>query len=295
MPRIGKSTLQTVLGKRGERAFIAHRDDPTTKPKQPRGRKCKAAPNGKPLSRIESVGACFEGCQKTGHGFVALCPCHSDSTPSLSINTGDDGKTLMHCQAGCSTEDILEQVGLTFADLAPAESDTTPGREPQHTKQRTLRSMYEYQDEQGGLLYQVVRYAPKDFRQRRLGDGNWEWSLNGVRRVLYRFPELLSAKKSRLVFVVEGEKDADNLAALGSLPQRTQVGQASGNKSTTKPCAAARWSFSPITMMLAASTRKMLLITSTVLPLRSRCWPSPAYLKKETCRIGSRLGVWPSS
>jgi hypothetical protein len=43
-----------------------------------------------------------------------------------------------------------------------------------------------------GLLYQVVRFAPKDFRQRRPdGPGGWTWNLKGVRRVLYRLFELL--------------------------------------------------------------------------------------------------------
>ena len=49
---------------------------------------------------------------------------------------------------------------------------------------------YDYKDESGQLLYQVVRYEPKDFRQRRPdGQGGWIWNLQGVRRVLYRLQE----------------------------------------------------------------------------------------------------------
>jgi hypothetical protein len=70
----------------------------------------------------------------------------------------------------------------------------------------------DYTDEAGVLLYQVCRMEPKAFRQRRPdGNGGWAWNLEGVRRVLYRLPEVL---KAGAVFIVEGEKDADALAAL---------------------------------------------------------------------------------
>jgi hypothetical protein len=75
---------------------------------------------------------------------------------------------------------------------------------------------YDYRDGNGVLLYQVVRYAPKDFRQRRPdGRGGWVWRLGSVQRVLYRLPELLAAAYSKTVFIPEGEKDVDNLVALG--------------------------------------------------------------------------------
>lgn len=77
---------------------------------------------------------------------------------------------------------------------------------------RRIVATYDYRDELGELLYQVVRYAPKDFRQRRKGeDGSWVYNLQGCRRVIYRLPEILADDTGRCVFVVEGEKDADAL------------------------------------------------------------------------------------
>jgi hypothetical protein len=71
---------------------------------------------------------------------------------------------------------------------------------------------YDYLDESGTLLFQAVRYEPKDFRQRRPdGKNGWLWNLDGARRVLYRLPELLRADKHKWVFIVEGEKDVDRL------------------------------------------------------------------------------------
>lgn len=72
---------------------------------------------------------------------------------------------------------------------------------------------YDYRDERGKLLYQVVRKIPKDFRQRKPdGSGGWLWSIGDVRRVIYRLPQLLRAPLEQLVFIVEGEKDVERLA-----------------------------------------------------------------------------------
>ncbi|MBM4017429.1 MAG: DUF3987 domain-containing protein [Planctomycetes bacterium] len=77
-------------------------------------------------------------------------------------------------------------------------------------------AVYDYRDAAGRLLFQVVRFEPKDFRQRRPdGTGGWVWNLKGVSRVPYRLPELLAADPATWVFVVEGEKDVESLIALG--------------------------------------------------------------------------------
>jgi RecA-family ATPase len=72
---------------------------------------------------------------------------------------------------------------------------------------------YDYTDKDGALLYQVVRYEPKTFRQRRPDRNGWIWKLDD-RRVLYRLPDLLQYPDGT-VFVCEGEKDADRVAGLG--------------------------------------------------------------------------------
>lgn len=65
------------------------------------------------------------------------------------------------------------------------------------------------------MLYQVQRWAPKEFRQRRSnGEGGWINNLDGVVRVPYRLPEML-AEPNHTIFIVEGEKDADRLVREG--------------------------------------------------------------------------------
>ena len=63
---------------------------------------------------------------------------------------------------------------------------------------------YDYTDAAGNLRFQVVRYEPKDFRQRRPAhNGQWIWSVKGVKLVLYNLPVIT---KSEYVLIVEGEK-----------------------------------------------------------------------------------------
>lgn len=130
----------------------------------------------------------------------ALCPAHADKEESLSITT-DKGKILLHCFAGCDPEAIVQTLGLTMADLF---LDSKPKKaKPQITK------TYDYTDENGNLLFQVCRLQPKSFRQRhKNGSGDWDWNMDGVRRVLYHLPDIIRAPE---VYFVEGEKDADNL------------------------------------------------------------------------------------
>jgi putative DNA primase/helicase len=79
-----------------------------------------------------------------------------------------------------------------------------------------LVATYDYRSSEGVLLLQAVREEPKGFKLRRPDDrGGWIWSMEGVERVLYNLPALTRADSSQSVFVVEGEKDADNLANIG--------------------------------------------------------------------------------
>jgi hypothetical protein len=90
---------------------------------------------------------------------------------------------------------------------------------------RHVVATYDYTDERGQLLYQTIRYVPKDFSQRRPdGRGDWIWNLQGVRRVLYRLPELLAAPLTEPVFVVEGEQDADRLRQQGLTATTSAMG-----------------------------------------------------------------------
>ena len=73
---------------------------------------------------------------------------------------------------------------------------------------------YDYKDAEGALLYQVVRYEPKDFRHRQ-PDGKADGSLRKLSGAFcIAFADLMKYPDAT-VFVCEGEKDADHVASLG--------------------------------------------------------------------------------
>ena len=149
--------------------------------------------------------------RKGDHQYDCQCPAHDDANQSLSVGLSDDGQRIMvFCQAKCSTLHVLQSLGLKMSDLF------IDGKIPKRGKQPSrIVATYDYTSADGDLLYQKCRYEPKDFRQRKPdGNGGWSWSLNGTPRVLYRLPDLL-ASECEWVFVVEGEKDADNCHAIG--------------------------------------------------------------------------------
>ncbi len=86
-------------------------------------------------------------------------------------------------------------------------------QEQGYQPRRCIVAEYNYCDEGGALLFQVVRYAPKAFRQRR-ADGTWK--LAGVQRVIYRLPQVIAGVAAgEVIFVAEGEKGVHALVDLG--------------------------------------------------------------------------------
>jgi hypothetical protein len=160
------------------------------------------------MTPIELLLAKLPDATPAGKGWSARCPAHEDRLPSLSVAVGDNGGAVVKCHAGCSPQAICAALGLCVADLMPANGSRADGKP-------RIVATYDYRDEAGVVLFQVVRYEPKGFRQRRpKAGGGWDWSVKGLRKVPYRLPELL-ADPSKVVFVVEGEKDVDNLAGIG--------------------------------------------------------------------------------
>lgn len=92
------------------------------------------------------------------------------------------------------------------------------------TEHREVAS-YSYVDEQGELLYEVVRLDPKSFRQRRiLADGSMAWGLTSeTRRVLYNLPRVMAASEVALLC---GEKDCATAESLGLTPTTNSGGEA---------------------------------------------------------------------
>lgn len=154
------------------------------------------------------------------------CLFHQDGSASMSINTT---KQLWHCKAGCgggSVIDLLAKIeNTTPLDILRRASVVGNGHTKEKPKEREWKTIctYDYNDELGGLLYQVVRMHADDrespkgyiktFRQRQPDNANgWKWTMDGATRVLYRLVDVVKASR---VWIVEGEKDCDALVKLG--------------------------------------------------------------------------------
>jgi hypothetical protein len=70
--------------------------------------------------------------------WIAKCPAHADKTPSLSIKEGNDGRSLVHCHAGCPLAAVLTASGLLVSDLFPGRPPS-PAQARQASAEREKR------------------------------------------------------------------------------------------------------------------------------------------------------------
>ena len=187
-----------------------------------------------------------------------------DENPSFSLFKSKDGGTWLYLDHGTGEKgnafgflvDILQMPkaeaaealkgGGFIAPRTPVPVRQTPEKVKPAVKKPTVRSRivktYAYTDEHYNLLFEVVRFTPKRFAQRRKDPetGAWIWGLkaggyvksangdwiipkNGepaerefpaCRHVLFHLPKLIAtASSGEAVYLVEGEKDVETLEA----------------------------------------------------------------------------------
>lgn len=151
----------------------------------------------------------------------ARCPLHSDNNPSLSINMVSDKWFCHACNKGGLPINLYMEVkGIDFK-TAQKELGLKAGND-----KKIIEDVYDYISEEGRILFQEVKYFPKDFKQRRPGEhSKWIWNLRGIELVLFDLPEVI---KANIVFVVEGPKDCLTLKNMGLV-------------ATTNPLGAGKW------------------------------------------------------
>ena len=165
---------------------------------------------------LELVLGKLDGVQPRSGYWMARCPAHPDGKASLSVKRGTEQPVLLHCFAECERDAILSAIGLTLADVSKPREQDSGG---EWTPFGEAVAVYDYTDENGKLLYQVLRTAGKEFPQRRpnpAARSGWAWKLGNTRRVLYRLPRVLAAASAgETVFVAEGERDVHSMEAAG--------------------------------------------------------------------------------
>ncbi|WP_345457613.1 AAA family ATPase [Nocardioides marinquilinus] len=163
------------------------------------------------MKRIEERLNARGSSRSSGNDFY--CPVHETDgrshSASLTVKRGDEpGQIIMRC-ARCPTDDVLDLLGLTYADLhyddVPREKLGTP-------------VYFDYPDRDGKPHLRVVRQrftsGRPDTHQEHWTGSRWRKGLGEPQRerVLYRLPHVLKAvRKGRTIHLTEGESDADAL------------------------------------------------------------------------------------
>jgi 5S rRNA maturation endonuclease (ribonuclease M5) len=158
----------------------------------------------------------LDGARKSGGQWMARCPAHEDNRASLSITEGKEQPVVFNCHAGCDSTAILNALELTWKDLCQPREDE--GSRDMR-EQASVSAVYPYHDENGTLLYEVVRKRGKKFLQRvpdPTSNDGYRWGLGDTRRVLFHLPKLLEdISNGTDVWIVEGEKDVLALERAG--------------------------------------------------------------------------------
>lgn len=162
----------------------------------------------------------FDYAKETPRGsgqWLCRCPAHDDRKASLSIKNDAAGdRILVHCQAGCDTEDVLSAVGYTMRDIQPGD----PAR-PLEPWEKNLTAEYRYKTSDGRYLYSKLRYEGegiqgKDIRYARIENGHYTPGKGDVDPLLYNLSALRHAiKLGKTIYYVEGEKDVETLRKYG--------------------------------------------------------------------------------
>ena len=151
-----------------------------------------------------------------GRGFLAHCPAHDDSTPSLHVQAGDKVPVVVKCFAGCGFDKIKAALGLDDPNRPPS---TRPPFTPKPAKPKKPQALpsglnvttYHYVTADGEPVLAVVRRATptgKTFSQwRPVAGGQWVAESPMGLRPLYRLPDIVSSRDK--VAIVEGEKCVD--------------------------------------------------------------------------------------
>ena len=161
-------------------------------------------------------------------GNKAQCPtgnhANGDRDPSLSIGQGDNDCAVVNCHLGCPTDDVLEALGMSAADLFDEPRERSNG----HRGYRVVAE-YRYTDGTGAPVHQGTprpQGLPYQATGRDMGHRTGD-----TPRVLYNLPAVLAApREHRTVWLVEGEADADRLIARGEVATCNFDGAAKGGQ-----------------------------------------------------------------
>lgn len=114
--------------------------------------------------QIEEILSRFgEVTEEADGGYLARCPSHGDTRPSLRIWIGENRKVRITCRAGCDSDDVVKAVGLGFRDLfnVTGDANTVPAAKPELVGTRHTAALARYLDESAAALASSAETAAR--------------------------------------------------------------------------------------------------------------------------------------
>jgi hypothetical protein len=194
-----------------------------------------------PSRPVEGFLARLEGVRTQNGFYRAFCPAHDDNrTPNLDVKEGEDGRVLLLCRAGCSTQEVVGALGLKMRDLfssgghggrvGGAVSDPRPTppsctleayAEAKRLPVGFLRSLGLSDITYSGSPAVRIPYRDCEGQERAVrfrcalkkgarGDDRFRWK-SGSRSLPYGLWRLEGASEAGYAVLVEGESDCHTL------------------------------------------------------------------------------------
>lgn len=154
--------------------------------------------------------------------FAGYLRIFNSSGPRQAVGFFDLARELSPVCGGKEFIEILKY----YAEKTGVECDLKTKKKKPAVPKGKIIAIYDYCDLSGKLIYQVCRLKPKSFRQRRPDPKTpekWIWNMEGVTALPYHIRNVVDNKT---VYIVEGEKCADDLIDNFQLPATTMHGGA---------------------------------------------------------------------
>jgi hypothetical protein len=168
--------------------------------------------------KLPSCGVCIDNSSSYA-GYLRI---FNSSGPRQAIGFFDLAAEL---NSACSGKEFIEILKY-YADKTGIEFDLKKKKKSPAAPKGKIIATYDYCNLSGKLIYQVCRLKPKSFRQRRPDPKKPEsyiWNMDGIIALPYHIKNVIDHKT---VYIVEGEKCADDLIDKLKLPATTFHGGA---------------------------------------------------------------------
>lgn len=203
----------------------------------------------RPPQKLKTVSAAelsgkLHGREVSPGQFMALCPAHNDTNPSLAISERK-GSIVFHCFAGCNYKSIsqaLKRQGISLSgNRKVGKGQGLPKGIESEWRGKKFAAIYKYKNENGEIIGYVVRYESKTGEKEvipyfKKEEDHWKTGYKYKdNRPLYNLDKIATTPEEETIYIVEGEKCCDALEALDITATTSPGGSNAPSKADWSP------------------------------------------------------------